>query len=185
MLDRAHAERALFTAAADDVFDALPGGWQGELDERGRGLSGGQRQRLVLMRALAADPDVLVLVEPTSAVDAHTEARIAERIGAHRSGRTTVVMTASPLMLHHADLVVLLVDGRVVDSGTHADLVTRSAAYRDVVLRGERAPSEQPEPGHTDVTSHHDSSETGSTQSTPGSRLTPATSTRRDPEEER
>ncbi|MCU1536546.1 MAG: transporter related protein [Humibacillus sp.] len=185
VLDRAQAERALHTAAADDVFDALPGGWQGELDERGRGLSGGQRQRLVLMRALAADPDVLVLVEPTSAVDAHTEARIAERLGAHRSGRTTVVMTASPLMLHHADVVLLLVDGQVVDSGTHADLVTRSAAYRDVVLRGERAPSEHPEPGHVDVRSHHDSSETGSSQSTPGSRLTLATSARRDPEEER
>ena len=184
VLSRADAERALFTAAADDVFDALPGGWQGELDERGRGLSGGQRQRLVLMRALAADPDVLVLVEPTSAVDAHTEARIAERIGAHRSGRTTVVMTASPLMLHHADVVLLLVDGRVVESGAHADLVARSAAYRDVVLRGERAPSDHPEHEHVDVLSHHDSSESGSSPSAPGSPLTLPSSARRDPEEQ-
>lgn len=135
------AERALYTAAADDVFDALPGGWQGELDERGRGLSGGQRQRLVLMRALAADPEVLVLVEPTSAVDAHTEARIAERLREHRAGRTTVVMTASPLLLHHADEVVVLVDGRATDRGRHADLLVDSAAYRAIVVRGSDDPS--------------------------------------------
>ncbi|HET9631581.1 MAG TPA: ABC transporter ATP-binding protein [Terrabacter sp.] len=135
-LSRAEAERALYTAAADDVFDALPGGWQGELEERGRGLSGGQRQRLVLMRALAADPDVLVLVEPTSAVDAHTEARIAARLGEHRAGRTTVVMTASPLLLHHADEVILLEGGVATAHGRHADLLAESPAYRSVVVRG-------------------------------------------------
>jgi ABC-type multidrug transport system fused ATPase/permease subunit len=148
-LSRAEAERALYTAAADDVFDALPGGWQGQLDERGRGLSGGQRQRLVLMRALAADPEVLVLVEPTSAVDAHTEARIAERVGPHREGRTTVVMTASPLLLHHADEVILLEGGRATARGRHADLLASSAAYRAVVVRGE-AKAPQPAERHHD-----------------------------------
>jgi ABC-type multidrug transport system fused ATPase/permease subunit len=155
-LSRAEAERALYTAAADDVFDALPGGWQGHLDERGRGLSGGQRQRLVLMRALAADPEVLVLVEPTSAVDAHTEARIAERLGAHREGRTTVVMTASPLLLHHADEVILLEGGRATARGRHANLLASSAAYRAVVVRGEARADEhaerhQAEPNHGDT----------------------------------
>ena len=135
-LSREQAERALHTAAAEDVFDALPGGWQGELEERGRGLSGGQRQRLVLMRALAADPEVLVLVEPTSAVDAHTEARIAERLGDHRRGRTTVVMTASPLLLHHADEIILLEGGVATTRGRHADLLASSTAYRSVVVRG-------------------------------------------------
>jgi ABC-type multidrug transport system fused ATPase/permease subunit len=135
-LTREAAERALHTAAAEDVFDALPGGWQGELDERGRGLSGGQRQRLVLTRVLAADPEVLVLVEPTSAVDAHTEARIAERLGAHRAGRTTVVMTASPLLLHHADEVILLVDGASAARGRHTELLAGNDAYRSVVVRG-------------------------------------------------
>jgi ABC-type multidrug transport system fused ATPase/permease subunit len=134
-LTREQAEQLLRTAAAEDVYDALPGGWAGELDERGRGLSGGQRQRLVLARALGADPRVLVLVEPTSAVDAHTEARIAEQVAAYRRGRTTLVTTVSPLWLRHADTVVLLVDGRVVAEGTHEDLLQTEPAYRDVVVR--------------------------------------------------
>ena len=134
-LTREQAEQALRSAAAEDVYDALPGGWAGQLDERGRGLSGGQRQRLVLARALAADPEVLVLVEPTSAVDAHTEARIAAGVAAHRRGRTTVVMTVSPLWLHHADHVVLLVGGRVAAEGTHEQLLRDEPEYRSVVAR--------------------------------------------------
>ncbi len=140
-LTRAQAEAALHAASAEDVYDILPGGWQGVLDERGRGLSGGQRQRLVLTRALAADAPVLVLVEPTSAVDAHTEARIATRLPRHRRGRTTVVMTASPLLLHHADEVALLEDGRVVATGTHDELVAAHEGYRRTVLRGDREPA--------------------------------------------
>ena len=135
VLTREQAEVMVRTAAAEDVYDALPGGWAGELDERGRGLSGGQRQRIVLARALGVDPEVLVLVEPTSAVDAHTEARIAERVAAHRRGRTTVVTTVSPLWLHHADHVVLLSDGRVTAQGRHEELLATEPEYRDVVVR--------------------------------------------------
>ncbi len=134
-LTRHEAERVLRTAAAEDVYDALPGGWAGVLDERGRGLSGGQRQRVVLARALGLEPDVLVLVEPTSAVDAHTEARIAERVAGHRRGRTTVVTTVSPLWLHHADRVVLLLGARVAAEGTHEELLDTEPAYREVVVR--------------------------------------------------
>jgi ABC-type multidrug transport system fused ATPase/permease subunit len=133
-LTREQAEHALRVANAEDVYDALPEGWQGQLDERGRGLSGGQRQRVVLARAIAADPPVLVLVEPTSAVDAHTEARVAERVAETRRGRTTVVTTVSPLWLHHADHVVLLHDGTVVAEGRHADLLEVDD-YRRVVAR--------------------------------------------------
>ncbi|HEX3297177.1 MAG TPA: ABC transporter ATP-binding protein [Nocardioides sp.] len=142
-LTREQAEHALRVANAEDVYDALPGGWQGLLDERGRGLSGGQRQRVVLARALAVEAPILVLVEPTSAVDAHTEARIAERVAAVRRGRTTVVSTVSPLWLHHADRVVLLEDGTITVDGTHEDLLRDSPAYRRVVARSMDAPVEE------------------------------------------
>ena len=134
-LSLAEAETALHIAAAEDVFEALPGGWQGVLEERARGLSGGQRQRLVLARALAVDPEILILVEPTSAVDAHTEALIASRLAAHRAGRTTIVISASPLLLHYADEVALLKDGKIVEVGTHQSLLETSSDYRGVVSR--------------------------------------------------
>jgi ABC-type multidrug transport system fused ATPase/permease subunit len=128
---------AVGVANAEDVLDALPEGLDAHVEERGRGFSGGQRQRLVLARALLADPEVLVLVDPTSAVDAHTEARVARRLRAARAGRTTLVATASPLVLDQADRVAFLVDGRVVATGTHRELLRTSAAYRATVTRGE------------------------------------------------
>jgi ABC-type multidrug transport system fused ATPase/permease subunit len=127
---------AVATASAEDVLETLDGGLEARVEERGRSFSGGQRQRLVLARALAADPDILVLVEPTSAVDAHTEARIAGRLRAQRRGRTTVVTTASPLLLDHADEVALVEAGRVVRVGKHRDLL-EDPRYRRVVVRGE------------------------------------------------
>ncbi|GAB3199434.1 ABC transporter ATP-binding protein [Nocardioides hungaricus] len=132
---RGDVGRALDTASAADILDALPDGLDTVVAERGRSFSGGQRQRLVLARALAAEPEVLVLVEPTSAVDAHTEARIAARLRRHRAGRTTVVTTTSPLMLDSADEVAFLRDGRVVATGTHAVLLNTNADYRRVVTR--------------------------------------------------
>ncbi|MGL4175811.1 MAG: ABC transporter transmembrane domain-containing protein [Dermatophilaceae bacterium] len=127
---------ALDAADAGDALAAVDG-LDGALEEAGRSLSGGQRQRIALARALLRDPEVLVLVEPTSAVDAHTEARIAERLGKHRRGRTTVVVTASPLLLEVADTVLFLDGGQVTDSGTHRELTRRNAAYRSVVIRGD------------------------------------------------
>jgi ABC-type multidrug transport system fused ATPase/permease subunit len=76
-------------------------------------------------------------------VDAHTEARIAERVAELRRGRTTVVSTVSPLWLHHADVVVLMEQGRVTESGRHEDLLRESAAYRRVVTRSMDAPVEE------------------------------------------
>ncbi|MGV9364316.1 ABC transporter ATP-binding protein [Amycolatopsis sp. NPDC003731] len=96
---------ALYAADAEDIVEALPDGVDDVIGERGREVSGGQRQRLNLARALATDADVLVLDEPTSAVDAHTEARITERVAELRRGRTTVVFSQSPLWTHVADEV--------------------------------------------------------------------------------
>ncbi|MEU8500132.1 ABC transporter ATP-binding protein [Streptomyces lavendulae] len=108
--------RALFAADAADVVDALPGGLDARLDEGGRALSGGQRQRLILARALLAAPDVLILEDPTSSVDAHTEARIVDRVAALRAGRTTVVLSDSPLWRGAADHVVRL-EARALSDG--------------------------------------------------------------------
>lgn len=131
------AAAALTTAAADDIVEALPGGLDTEVAERGRSFSGGQQQRLRLTRALVADPEVLILVEPTSAVDAHTEARIAQRLGAARAGRTTVVCSTSPLVLDRADHVIYVEAGAVVAEGTHRDLLGREPRYARTVLREE------------------------------------------------
>lgn len=143
---RAELEAALAVADAADVLASVPGGLDGEITEQGRSLSGGQRQRVALARALVTGADVLVLVEPTSAVDAHTEARIATRLAAARAGRSTVVVTASPLVLDAVDDVAVVADGRVLATGTHRDLLHRADAagdaYRAVVSRSGR-----PEPG--------------------------------------
>ncbi len=135
---------AVHTASATDVLDALPDGLDGQVEERGRAFSGGQRQRITLARALVADPEILILVEPTSAVDAHTEARVAERLHTARAGRTTVVTTTSPLVLDRADVVAWLEHGRVVAEGTHRSLLADVPQYRDTVTRGEELDEHHP-----------------------------------------
>jgi ABC-type multidrug transport system fused ATPase/permease subunit len=126
---------ALRAASAEDVADALPSGLDSEVGARARTLSGGQRQRVRLARALLAEPEVLILVDPTSAVDAHTEARIADRLRTARSDRTTVLLATSPLLLERADTVAYLRAGRVVATGSHAELLTREPGYRALVAR--------------------------------------------------
>ncbi|MDX6280114.1 MAG: hypothetical protein QOH03_1185 [Kribbellaceae bacterium] len=136
-------EAALDAAQCADILDvlrqSLPNGGTDAtaavLTERGRSLSGGQRQRVALARSLYVDPAVLVLDEPTSAVDAHTEARIADSLRFLRSGRTTVVFTSSPLMLDRAERVVFVPDGRVDAVGTHHELLHTNPRYRAVVTR--------------------------------------------------
>ncbi|NEE39486.1 ABC transporter ATP-binding protein, partial [Streptomyces sp. SID7982] len=116
--------------------DALPDGLDSHLDDQARDVSGGQRQRLRLARALLAGPEVLLLVEPTSALDAHTEAAVAARLAAHRRGRTTLVVTTSPLVLAQADEVVHLEDGKAGARGRHGELLTTRPAYAALVFRG-------------------------------------------------
>ncbi len=129
--------RAFEAAVADDVVRGLRDGLDTPVDAQGRSLSGGQRQRVRLVRALLADPEVLLAVEPTSALDAHTEAAVAAGLRAAREGRTTVVTTTSPVLLDRADTVCLLVDGRAVATGSHRELLRGSPDYRRLVARGE------------------------------------------------
>ncbi|MDA0634185.1 ABC transporter ATP-binding protein [Nonomuraea sp. MCN248] len=134
---RERIDRALRAACAEDIVETLPGGLDAEVAEAGREFSGGQQQRLRLARALLADPEVLILVEPTSAVDAHTEARVAGRLAAARAGRTTLVCTTSPLVLDRTDHVFYVEDGRVAAEGGHRDLLAACPAYAAAVTRGE------------------------------------------------
>ncbi|MBL7495861.1 ABC transporter transmembrane domain-containing protein [Frankia nepalensis] len=127
-------ERALAAAAADEVCAALPDGAASGVGERGQALSGGQRQRVALARALAADAPVLVLHDPTTAVDAVTEARVAAGLRSLRAGRTTLLVTTSPALLDVADRVVLIADGAVAADSTHHDLVDARDDYRTAVL---------------------------------------------------
>ncbi|MET0135167.1 MAG: ABC transporter ATP-binding protein [Kibdelosporangium sp.] len=131
---RGPVDRAIAAAAADQVASSLPEGLDSAISERGQSLSGGQRQRVALARALAADPAVLVVHDPTTAVDSVTEARIAKELREVRRSRTTVVLTTSPALLAETDRVVLLDGGVVVAEGRHADLMQANEAYRGVVL---------------------------------------------------
>ncbi|WP_269788810.1 ABC transporter ATP-binding protein [Streptomyces sp. 8ZJF_21] len=129
-------ERAVDAACARDIVEALPDGLDDLVEESGRNFSGGQQQRLRLVRALMADPEVLILIEPTSAVDAHTEARIAHGVGELRAGRTTLVFTTSPVVLDRADHVVYVQGAKAVAQGSHGDLLA-DVRYRSVVAREE------------------------------------------------
>ncbi|MFD5626608.1 ABC transporter ATP-binding protein [Streptomyces sp. NPDC127072] len=128
------ADAAMAAASADEVARTMPLGTAAEVGEGGRSLSGGQRQRVALARALNARRPVLVVHDPTTAVDAVTEARIASGVREFRQGRTTVLVTNSPALLAVTDRVVLLDAGQVTADGPHADLVRAHAAYRTAVL---------------------------------------------------
>ena len=134
---------AIGTADAGDVLTSLSEGLAGMITEKGRSLSGGQRQRVALARALLTEAPTLVLIEPTSALDSHTEARVAAQVHRARAGRTTVVVTASPLVLEACDEVVLLdSSGTELLRSTHRELMAmardghaQAADYRAVVSR--------------------------------------------------
>ncbi|MFD5304786.1 ABC transporter ATP-binding protein [Streptomyces rochei] len=118
-----------------DVVALHPDGLDHPVRDRGANLSGGQRQRLSLARALAADTEVLVLRDPTTAVDAVTEQLIARNVAALRRGRTTLVITSSPALLDVADRVLVLDDGVVTAEDTHRNLLATDEGYCRAVAR--------------------------------------------------
>ena len=130
------ADDALHAAGAEDLLRILPEGYDTRILDRGSNLSGGQRQRIALARAVAADAPVLVLHDPTTAVDAVNEQNIAEALVAarRRTDRATLLVTRAPALLREADRVVFMQDGAVAAEGAHTDLMGIEA-YAEVVRR--------------------------------------------------
>ncbi len=134
--DMAQIRRAAASAGADFIDD-LAEGFETEVGERGYSLSGGQRQRLAIARAVLAEPRVLILDDATSAVDPTKEHEIADALGDVMDRRTTIVIAHRAATVALADRVVLIDEGRVVDAGTHAELLVTSDRYRQVLAAAE------------------------------------------------
>jgi ATP-binding cassette subfamily B protein len=127
-------ERAARIASAHDFILALPHGYETVLGESGVDLSGGQRQRLALARALILQPPVLILDDPTASVDARTENEIVSALREAMMGRTTFVVSSRLSLLRRADLILVLEDGRLTQSGTHQELMRRPGPYHETAL---------------------------------------------------
>src|SRR5207253_8467990 len=125
--------QAARVAGAHDFVLRLPDGYETVLGERGFSLSGGQRQRLALARAILADPSVLVLDDATSSVDATKEHEIRAALATVMEGRTTLVIAHRAATIALADRVAVLEGGRIVEQGTHAELLARSSRYRQLL----------------------------------------------------
>jgi ATP-binding cassette subfamily B protein len=131
--DQAAVERAARLAGAHDFIVRLPEGYATEIGERGFSLSGGQRQRIAIARAILADPRVLILDDATSSVDPTKEHEIRDALNEVMEGRTTIVIAHRPATIALADRVVLIDEGRIVASGTHAELLNTCERYREVL----------------------------------------------------
>jgi subfamily B ATP-binding cassette protein MsbA len=136
-----HAARA---ANAHDFIVALPQGYETVLGERGTRLSGGQRQRLAIARALLIDPPILILDEATSALDTESERLVQEAVDRLLTGRTVFVIAHRLSTVVHADLILVLDRGRIVERGTHAELLAERGAYyrlHSLQFHDERVPA--------------------------------------------
>jgi ATP-binding cassette subfamily B protein len=129
---RAEVEECARAAQAHEFIMELEGGYDTVIGERGVSLSGGQRQRIAIARAFLMDPRILVLDDATASVDSHTERLIQEAMRRLCQGRTTFVIAQRFSTVKHADLILVLKEGRIVEQGRHDDLIQRSGFYREV-----------------------------------------------------
>jgi ATP-binding cassette subfamily B protein/subfamily B ATP-binding cassette protein MsbA len=139
---RAEIVAAAKAANAHDFIEQLPQGYDTLLGERGATLSGGQRQRLTIARAILKDAPILILDEPTSALDAVTERQVMEALERLMAGRTTLVIAHRLSTIRRADRIVTLDQGRIVETGTHDELIAREGPYRRFYLAQSPAAAE-------------------------------------------
>jgi ATP-binding cassette subfamily B protein len=128
-------DQACDAARFAETIDALPGRYETLLGERGVNLSGGQKQRLAIARALICDPKILILDDALSSVDTHTEEEILQRLKRIMAARTSVIISHRISTIRHADLILVVDDGRIADRGTHDELVTRGGLYAGMYQR--------------------------------------------------
>lgn len=137
-LGRALGMERLRQAAADaqalDFIDAREGGFDSHLTARGTNISGGQRQRLLIARALAAKPEILILDDASSALDYQTDARLRQAIAGGYQGVTTIIVAQRVSSLRHADHILMLEEGRCIGCGTHDQLMKECPAYREIAI---------------------------------------------------
>jgi len=143
---RAAIEEAARRAFADEFIERFPDGYATVCGERGVKLSGGQRQRIAIGRALLVDPQILILDEATSSLDAQSEAFVQRALAAAAEGRTTLVIAHRLSTVRDADRIVVMKDGAIVEQGTHDELMGRGGLYRDLVQHQLEAPTPIDEP---------------------------------------
>jgi len=125
-------ERAAVIAQAKEFIDSIPGGYDGQITEKGTSLSGGQKQRMAIARAVVRQPEIMIFDDSTSALDLGTEARLQAALKEHLADTTVILIAQRIASVMHADRIAVLEDGRITACDTHERLMQTSAAYRDI-----------------------------------------------------
>ena len=140
-IDRGRVHEALQAANLAELVKELPDGIDSEVGDNGNRLSGGQRQRLAIARAIYKDAPILILDEATSALDNESERLVQDALTRLSQGRTTLVIAHRLSTIENADRIVVMEQGKIVEQGSHAELMRRQGAYWNYVQLGERATS--------------------------------------------